>query len=211
MSEGGARWLPTRQPVVLDLWPVEAPDPSAPFTTVITWSNFGDRTYQGQVYGQRDRQVPPFFSLPRDTGEPMEIAVSPPPAIGTQLTEGGWRLVDPRAVTRDPGTYQRYVGGSRAEFCVARHAYVITRCGWFSDRSSAYLAMARPVILQDTGFSDVLPCGKGLLAFRTPSEARAAIRQLRDGYEAHCRVARAVVEEFFDSRRVLVDLLEQSL
>src|SRR5262249_36631664 len=31
MPTAGVRWLPTRQPVVLDLWPVTPGDPSAPF------------------------------------------------------------------------------------------------------------------------------------------------------------------------------------
>jgi hypothetical protein len=211
MPDGGARWLPTRQPVVLDLWPQEAGDPCSPYTTVITWSNFGDRTYEGRVYGQKDCQFPPFFDLPRDTGEPMQMAASPPPTIQARLIEGGWRLVDPRAVTRDPQTYQRYVGRSRAEFCVAKHAYVSTRCGWFSDRSSAYLAMGRPVILQDTGFSDFLPCGMGLLAYHSLDEAVASIRRLRDKYDAHCRASRALAAEYFDARRVLTALLDQSL
>jgi hypothetical protein len=43
-------------------------------------------------------------------------------------------------VTRDCWTYQRYIKISRAEFCVAKHGYVATHCGWFSDRTTAYLA-----------------------------------------------------------------------
>jgi hypothetical protein len=87
---------------------------------------------------------------------------------------------------------------------------VSARCGWFSDRSAGYLAMGRPVIVQDTGFSDFLPCGAGLLAFRAPTEALEAINRLNDDYGAHCRAARAVAEEYFDARRVLTDLLERS-
>lgn len=82
--------------------------------------------------------------------------------------------------------------------------------GWFSDRSSSYLASGRSVIVQDTGFSDFLPCGKGLQAYSTPSEAVTAIRQLREDYEMHYRAAREVAEEFFDARRVPTDLLERS-
>jgi hypothetical protein len=212
MPTGGVRWLPTRQPVVLDLWPVTIGEPFAPFTTVMNWTAYGDREHEGRVYGQKDREFEPFFSLPRDTGEPMEIAVNAPSTVRERLRVGGWRLVDPLKVTRDPWTYQGYLRSSRAEFSVAKHGYVSTRSGWFSDRSSGYLASGRPVVVQDTGFSDFLPTGAGLLAYRNPGEAvTAAIRRLHDDYEAHCRAARAVAEEYFEARRVLTALLEQSL
>jgi hypothetical protein len=212
MPTGGARWLPTRQPVVLDLWPVQAGDPGAPFTTVVNWSAYGDREHEGRVYGQKDREFEPYFSLPRDTDESMEMTANVPAPVRERLLDGGWTLADPLEITRDPWTYQRYLRASLAEFGVAKHGYVSTRCGWFSDRSSAYLATGRPVIVQDTGFSAFLPHGEGLLAYRTPDEAVAAIRRLRDDeYDTHCSAARAVAEEYFDARRVLNDLLERSL
>ena len=207
---GGARWQPTRQPVTLDLWPASAGVPSAPFTTVMNWSAYGEREYEGRVYGQKDREFTPFFSLPNQSGQLMEIALNAPLATRKRLAAGGWRLADPGEVTRDLWTYQDYLRASRAEFSVAKHAYVSARCGWFSDRSAGYLAMGRPVIVQDTGFSDFLPCGAGLLAFRSPAEALEAINRLNDKFDMHCRAARAVVEEYFDARRVLTRLLEQS-
>jgi hypothetical protein len=197
--------------VVVDLWPVEAGDPSAPFTTVANWSAYGDREYEGKVYGQKDREFEPFMSLPQDTGEAMEIAVNAPDAVRERLADGGWKLADAKEVTRDPWAYQEYLRGSRAEFGVAKHGYASTRSGWFSDRSSAYLATGRPVVVQDTGFSDFLPCGEGLLAYRTPEEAVAAIQSVSDDYEGHCRAARAVVEEHFDASQVLTEMLERSL
>src|SRR5262249_28522515 len=158
---------------------------SAPFTSVINWKAYGGRKRGGHYYGQKDREFEPFFPLPREVRQPMELAANAPPAVRRRLEEGGWRLVDPRAVTRDPWTYQRYLAGSGAEFCVAKPAYGSTRSGWFSARTAAYLATGRPAVVQDTGFSDILPCGEGLLAYRTADEARAAIRELGDGrYEA---------------------------
>jgi hypothetical protein len=212
MPTGGARWQPTRQPVVLDLWVAGVGDPSAPLTTVMNWSAFGDREHEGRTYGQKDREFEPFFCLPRDAGERMEVAVGSPPAgLAERLAGGGWRLADPLEVTRTPAAYQRYLRASRGEFCVAKHGYVSTRCGWFSERSTSYLATGRPVVVQDTGFSDFLPCGEGLLTYRTPGEAVAALRGVRQDYAAHCRAARALVEEYFDARRVLGDLLDRSL
>src|SRR5581483_5534213 len=211
MPTAGAHWMPTRQPVVTDLWPVTDGNVSAPLTTVLNWSAYGEREFEGRTYGQKDREFAPFFELPRETGAPMEIALNAPAAVRRRLTEGGWRLADPREVTRTPAIYQDYLRSSRAEFSVAKHAYVCTRSGWFSDRSAGYLALGRPAVVQDTGFCDFLPCGAGLLAFRNHNEAVAAIRRLNDDYESHCRAARAVAEEFFDARRVLNDLLARSL
>ena len=68
-----------------------------------------------------------------------------------------------------------YLLASRGEVGVSKHYYVATNSGHFSERSAAYLACGRPVITQDTGFSDYLPCGRGLFAFRTTDEAAAAL------------------------------------
>lgn len=211
MPTDGALWLPTRQPVVLDLWPVTAGNNAAPFTTVMNWSSIGEHEYEGRVYGEKPREFAPFLPLPHDMGECMELAINAPTEVQERLAQGGWRLTDAAAVSRTPWTYQDYIKASLAEFAVARHGYVSTQCGWFSDRSTAYLAMGRPVILQDTGFSAFLPSAAGLVSYRTRDEALVAIRQVRANYVEHCRAARAVAEEYFDARRVLTDLLEKSL
>jgi hypothetical protein len=211
MPTAGVSWLPTRQPVVLDLWPVTPGDAGRPVTTVINWAAYGDRTHEGRIYGQKDREFEPFFTLPNDMSARAEIAVNGPPPIKDRLAAGGWQTLDPRDVTRDPFAYQRFIAGSKAEFCVAKHGYVATRSGWFSDRTTAYLASGRPAVVQDTGFSDFLPTGRGLLSFRTPDEARAALRSLDDDYASHCAAARAVAGSQFDSRKVLEALLTRAL
>ncbi len=141
----------------------------------------------------------------------MEIAINAPAAVRERLADGGWRLASPLKVAQDPWAYQRYLRCSRAEFSVAKHGYVSTRSGWFSERSAAYLASSRPVVLQDTGFSDFLPSGAGLLAYGSPDKAVAAIQALDRDYEGHCQAARAVAEEFFSAHQVLTDLLQRSL
>jgi len=212
MPTGGAHWLTTRQPVVLDLWTMEPGNRSAPYTTVMNWNAYGDHEHEGRVYGQKDREFAPFVNLPHETGQRMELAVAGlPPAEASRLRRGGWRLADPRKLTQSPWTYQQYLRSSRAEFSVAKHAYVSTRCGWFSERSACYLASGRPVVVQDTGFSEFLPCGNGLIAYRTPAEAVAAVKGLDQGYEQHCRAARGLAEEYFNSRLVLTKLLERAM
>ena len=208
MPTGGVRWMPTRQPVVLDLWPVDAGNSVAPFTTVMNWSAYGAREHEGRSYGQKDWEFEPFFSFPREIGAPFEIAINAPPEVKARLMDGGWHLANPLEVTRDPWTYQQYIHASRAEFSVAKHAYVSTRSGWFSDRSSAYLAMGRPVVVQDTGFSDFLPCGDGLLAFSTPQQAAAGVCEINNDYGRHSRAARQLATEYFAAEKVLGNLLE---
>jgi hypothetical protein len=156
----------------------------------------------------KNREFEPYFTLPRDTGERMEMALNAPAEIRMQLSEGGWGLVDPREVTRDLWTYQRYLRQSRAEFAVAKHGYVSTRCGWFSERSAAYLASGRPVLIQETGFSDWLNSGTGVIPFRTADDVLNGIQEINRRYEFHCKAARAVAEEYFDARKVLSSLVE---
>ena len=76
---------------------------------------------------------------------------------------------------------------------------------------STYLALSRPVVTQDTGFSHFLPCGEGLLAYRTEREAIAAIQSVCRDYDRHSRAARTVVETNFDAKRILSELIERSI
>ena len=78
---------------------------------------------------------------------------------------------------------------------------------WFSDRSACYLASGRPVVAQDTGFSEVLPTGEGLFAFSEVDDAIRAIDELRLNYGYHARAARAFANDHLDSDRVLGQLL----
>ena len=101
--------------------------------------------------------------------------------------------------------------GSGAEFSVAQGIYVETRSGWFSDRTTRYLASGRPALVQDTGFSHTLPVGDGLVAFRTPDEAVAGAGRIAADYDRHARAARRLAEEHLDSDRVLGSVLEDVL
>jgi hypothetical protein len=207
----GFPWQATRQPIVLDVWPVTTGPESAPFTTVMQWDSYPARTYQGQRFGMKADSFAPYLDLPSQARGPFELALGSASAPRDLLRERGWAVRDPLAVTCDPWAYQRYLAGSKAEFGVAKHGYVEGRCGWFSERSAAYLASGRPVVVQETGFSDWLAAGEGVLAFGSPEEAAAAVAEVGRRYELHCRQARAIAEEFFDARRVLARLVEQAL
>jgi hypothetical protein len=86
---------------------------------------------------------------------------------------------------------------------VAKNGYVRSRCGWFSDRSAMYLALGRPVILQETGWSDFYPAGEGLLPFHDADSALAALETVARDPVRHARAARALAEEHFAAPRVV--------
>lgn len=211
VPDDGVRWQPTRQPVVLDLWPVTEGRPRGAFTTVLLWDSYRGREYGGVRYGMKAESFGPYLDLPRRSGRPLELAVGSPHAPRDLLRDHGWTVTDPLEVSTDPWTYQRYLAASRAEFTVAKHGYVQSDCGWFSERSAHYLASGRPVITQETGFSPRLPTGTGLLTFRSPEEALAALDDVDRRYHAHCRAARELAEAHFAAERVLASLIERAL
>jgi hypothetical protein len=204
-------WRPTRQPIVLDAWPVTPPPADGLITTVMQWDSYPAREYGGQRYGMKSESFGPFLDLPERCGRVFELALGSASAPRDLLRERGWRLRDPLEVTRDPWTYQDYLRGSRAEFGIAKHGYVAGRTGWFSERSAGYLASGRPVLVQDTGFTDWLSAPGGVLAFNTLEEAAAGAAEVTARYAFHAREARAVAGEYFDAGRVLPRLVEQAL
>jgi len=62
-------------------------------------------------------------------------------------------------------------------------------------------------LLQDTGFSRLLPTGEGLVTFTTFEGAIEGAAKIASNYSHHCRAARALAEEYFDSDKVLAKLL----
>ena len=205
------RWLPTRQPVLLDLWDNPHPGGEA-YNTITTWHNKGKNlVYRGDTYyWTKDREFERLLDLPLRREVPFELATGVNGDVGRLLREHGWRQVDSVAVSRDVDGYREYIQRSRAEFTVARDQYVRPRTGWFSDRSACYLAAGRPVITQETGFSKVLPSGRGLFGFSTMDEVLAAVDTIESDYAGHCRAARELAAEYFDAEKVVGSLMERA-
>ena len=211
MPDDGLPWRPTRQPVLLDAW---APTPGLPdgrYTTVMLWDSYDVREWNGRTFGMKSQEMERVLDMPARCGPRFEMALGGPTAPSERLAALGWHMADPLAITCDPWDYQAYIRQSKAEFSVAKHGYVATRSGWFSERSASYMALGRPVVVQDTGFSRHLPTGEGLLAFTTLEEAVAAVAEVDAHYNRHVEAARAVIESHFDARRVLTRLVEQAL
>jgi len=208
MPDDGLPWQPTRQPVALHAWPVAPPRPEGLYTTVMLWDSYDPREYRGRHYGMKALSMEAVFDFPHRLGRRFELTLGGLTSPTQRLLDAGWLLRDPIATTRDPWVYQEYMHLSKAEFSVAKHGYVVSGSGWFSERSCGYLASGRPVVTQDTGFSRFLPVGDGLLAWSAPDDALAAIAEVDARYEHHCRAARELVEACFDARAVLARLLD---
>jgi hypothetical protein len=200
---GGFTWNKTWQPVVTELWRTGAPPTRDRFTTVMTWKteSFTD------VDGNKDREFVRFIALPGQTTQRFELAVNGPQHL---LRAHGWAPIDAMSVSRSLWDYRAFIQGSKAEFGVAKHAYVAHRSGWFSDRTECYMAAGRPALVQDTGWSAHLPSGTGLVGFSTPEEAIAGLERLNRDYAVHARRAGEIARECFDASRVLPPFLERA-
>lgn len=206
----GFDWQPTRQPIVLSAWRTTPGPAVGKFTTVMQWDSYPMREFNGQKYGLKSDSFTSYLNLPGHVGQIFELALGSRTAPKDLLRSRGWAVIDPRGPSKNPVTYQRYIRRSKAEFSVAKHGYTVSRSGWFSERSAAYLASGRPVITQDTGFTDWLKAPGGVLPFTSAEMAVENIRDVLRNYEQHCRSAREVAEEYFDSRKVLASLIERA-
>ncbi|HUI08538.1 MAG TPA: hypothetical protein VL486_16170 [Verrucomicrobiae bacterium] len=208
----GIEWQTFLPPVATEYWPVQ-PDPAAAkFTTIGQWRGQG-AVWDGETYWPKREEFLRFVELPGRTTQPIELALLIHESETDDLTalrNAGWRLVDPHRAAGGRDGFRSYIQGSRAEFSVAKNGYVRTRSGWFSDRTACYLASGRPVLVQDTGFSQYLPTGRGLLAFSTLEEAVRGIESINGDYAAHCGAARKLAEDRFAAPKVLQSILERA-
>jgi len=203
----GFNWHPTVQPIVMDLWPFTSPpDSDAAFTTVLKWQTYEPVKYHGKVYGLKNMEFKKFVELPSLITSNLEIAMVGNPPVDN-LAATGWMLRDARSVSTTISQYRSYIRSSRGEWSIAKNGYVASGSGWFGDRSAAYLASGRPVLLQNTGYDLWLETGCGLLPFTTLNEAAAALESVNGEYTFHCLGARRLAEEYFDSRKVLQTML----
>src|SRR5881398_3128213 len=76
----GFKWLPTRQPVVTDLWKTaRSPSCAAMFTTIANWSTSGlkDVTWRGEKYlWSKSREFIRFVAAPKKSGQTFELATN---------------------------------------------------------------------------------------------------------------------------------------
>lgn len=204
----GLAWGHVVNPVAFGLISPGEPVIGAPFTTVMNWKAHETVEYRGVTYGQKDVEFAKFLHLPHLIDARLEVAVSgdaPTPVI----ERAGWLVRDSRAVTHCYDSYLDYIMCSAGEFSVCKNVFAATNSGWFSDRSAAYLAAGRPVVLEETGFSRYLPCGRGLFAVESPEAAADAINRIRAEPHRHSHWALEIATEYFHSGKVLPRLLRE--
>jgi hypothetical protein len=211
IPKDGLPWQATRQPVVLDRWPFTIGPENGKYTTIMLWDSYPKREYKGQNYGMKSDSFGPYLDFPMKAGPIFELAVGSSTAPRDKLRSNDWLVRDSREPTQDLQAYQHYIQQSKAEFSVAKHGYVVSRSGWFSDRSAAYLASGRPVVIQETGFSDWLAAGAGVIPFNTPDEAIVGIEEVNRRYKFHCEKTLEIVSEYFDSRKILTHLIDRAM
>jgi len=205
-------WLPTRQPVALELWQ-GPPTGGDTFNTITTWHNKGKNVeWNGETwYWTKDREFERILDLPQLRPQArFELAMSVEDQVRDLVHRHGWRQTGSVEISRDIDLYRSYIQQSRGEFTVARDQYVRPNTGWFSDRSACYLGAGRPVITQETGFSKYLPSGRGLFSFRTMDDILQAVDAIESDYAGNCKAAREIAAEYFAAERVVRSLMERA-
>lgn len=214
----GLDWIHIRPCICLDHWPFIFDPHAEAFTTVSSWltTDFLKTTANGKtVLRENTKRVSflQFLELPRHTTRPLELAlylVDKDAQDRACLERHGWRVRHSREVAGSPDAYRCYIQGSRGEFSCAKPSCMDFQNAWISDRTLCYLASGKPVVVQHTGPSAVLPNGEGMFRFTTMDEAAAALEAIDADYERHCRAARDIAA-CFDAEHVAATILNETL
>lgn len=210
LPTGGLHWIPTNQPIAMRHWP-HLPAKRTHFTTIGKWEHAADRNleYGGRKYrSSKGIEWLKMMDLPRRVNCQMSLGMGGmPKQTSEQFESHGWQMLDAEQASISPAAYRQFIQDSGGEFTVAKEIYAGLPSGWFSDRSAAYLASGRPVVTQHSGFDQWLPTGEGLFSYQTVDEAANAINAIASDYPRHSAAARRVAEEYFDSAKVLGELL----
>jgi len=207
VETGDLRWHHTWQPITLDDWRPTGRPARRCLTTVMTWEieSFRD------IGGNKNSEFGMIADLPQQVDIPLELAVNAPPATLDELRARGWQVRDAFAVSHNTEVYRDYLASAAGEFSVAKSTYVRTASGWFSDRTACFLALGRPAIVEETGWSAHVPAGEGLFAFRDADEARTAIERLLADPGRHARAATELARAHFAHDVVLPPLVERAV
>ena len=206
IPDDGFNWKPTRQPIDLDAWEVSQQTPDKKWTTIMQWDSYNEQSFEGRTFGMKSKSFQQFIDIPQKINtENFLLATGAAP--DELLNSHGWSVVNSLQISKTIQTYQDFITSSKGEFSVAKHGYASANSGWFSERSACYLASGKPVIMQETGYSKFLPTGHGLLPFDNSDEAINSIHEISSGYKYHCKNARLLAEEYFNSDKIMNDIL----
>src|SRR5439155_2632938 len=119
--------------------------------TVANLRSYGSPVWRGRRHGQKVHSLRAFAGLPARATRPLAIALRAHRDDATdvaRLRAHGWRTLDADWHAGTVGRYEHFVRRSFAEIGIAKEGYVVSRCGWCSDRTAVYLASGRPAIVQ---------------------------------------------------------------
>lgn len=211
----GREWIPVLPPVVADYWRrklghVLGVAADSPWTTVAHWYGYNELEWRGRRYAGKRESLIAMKSLPQNVGRPCVIATDLEPDWHdyAAFSEAGWQFVSATKVCGTISSYLRFIAQSRGEIGIAKEGYVVSRAGWMSDRSVVYLALGRPIVLQDTGWTGAVAPADGMLAFHDVHDCASAIRSIEEDYDRHSRAAQSLAETTFSPQNVLKPLLE---
>jgi hypothetical protein len=216
----GREWIPVFPPVVADYWRQKlgaAPNVAAgaPWTTIAHWYGYPELEWQGRRYAGKRESLMKMRSLPKDVLRRCAIAADLAPDWNGDdyvlFVESGWHLIPASEVCKNVPSYLRFIAESRGEIGIAKEGYVVARGGWMSDRSVVYLALGRPIVLQETGWTRAVAPSEGMLVFHDVRDCAEAIRSIEADYDTHSRAARALADTVFSPRGVLAPLLQKIL
>ncbi|MGC2576692.1 MAG: hypothetical protein WA376_03865 [Terrimicrobiaceae bacterium] len=213
----GLEWIPVFPPVLAAFWRKKLGTvPSvaaASWTTIAHWYGYPELEWQGRRYAGKRESLVKMKDLPQSLHRPCAIATDLAPDWDdyAPFTEAGWRFIPASQVCKDVPSYLRFIAESRGEIGIAKEGYIVSRGGWMSDRSVVYLALGRPVVLQETGWTGAIAPSEGMLVFHDIRDCAEAIQLIEADYEAHSRAAEALAVTVFSPQGALRPLLEKIL
>lgn len=213
----GVEWVPTLPVVDPEFWwdrvdqlEIQAATPTPPaWTTIAHWYGYNGMPWNGRLYTGKRESFLALRDLPRQTSAPLVLATDLQREWGDydEFEQAGWHFLSSAEVCADVPAYLNFIRGSRGELGIAKGGYLTSQCGWVSDRSLVYLALGRPVLLQNTGWPIHVPEQPGLRAFMTPEEAAARLKEIEESYASESAGAVRIAETFFSPSAVLTPLL----
>ena len=213
VPDTGHDWKPVLPPVCRRYWSAEAAGvPSGPaaelgrdrWTTITHWYGYAAVEWDGKSHGNKSEEFARLQDWPARTGlRPRVVTDLGPGEERERFEKAGWEFLEPAGICSDWKEYRAFLAASRGEFSPAKSGYLTAKTGWFSDRSALYLSLGRPVLLQETGWSQWLPEGQGLVAFRSPEEAAEKAREMERNYARHARAAEEIAQEHFSAERAI--------
>jgi len=210
------KWHTTKKPIIMREWHRPSVNGSKfGFTTVMNWTERPDFIFENESWGQKNKEFKKFYELPSRSGAKFEIIINRPKDEKTAesmdyLRNCGWDILNADALISDKEHYRSFVQSSLAEFSITKETYIKSNSGWFSGRSAVYLASGRPVVTQDTTWSRYIPSGHGVIAINDLESATEAVKAIKANYKHHSIAATEIAKEYFDSSKILGDMLEHA-